>query len=587
MSYSDDINERETGGDRQGMLSANTTVLGSNSQNLATEIWNSIPAYTHDARSNTTANYTQISSDQFSVKNESYIQADSSNVSNLYWKPFAENMQLNDVVRLYDTTTISKQVSAKVPYYYWEGNNLISSNWNVDAIINELITTDEFNSAVNSDVETIQPAAASENVEPAATSTPSVNNDKEALLITNTKYCDYLTRLEYKKLPPGFQKELGDYINSIKWTTKSWQQDNEYLFRFRYKKQVNAWNSDTTETQIDITMSHIAAAQNGSYDYDISFDVLDDPNIYFIAEDVIIPQTNVKLSRFIKECIINGDGSLYGEITAWSSDVVKSVQQQVGYLLSSYKEQTYKLASPDYVGVYNYFFYYNDPTVTPSKKKMLILSDKIIDSILIGHYPTIGYGDATIQRTNNGGNAVYVIQDTTYCDYLSRLIGQNLPPNLQVTLGNYFNSIVNNTFTVFAEGYDSNSIVVGYWFKWMEPSNQWTSGGKREFITTSVQIQKLLDQTYPYTVISVDDSAVYEITDDYYRGILSKGTLPTNAELKDLAQYMQYNKGNTKTIFNSSPKDTVYYYKYRDNNGTLMLIQIPQGAIDIILTWSV
>ena len=44
MSYSDTINQRETSADtgRVGMLAANTTVLGSNSQDLANEVWNDV-----------------------------------------------------------------------------------------------------------------------------------------------------------------------------------------------------------------------------------------------------------------------------------------------------------------------------------------------------------------------------------------------------------------------------------------------------------------------------------------------------------------------------------------------------------------
>lgn len=55
MSYSSDINKRETdtSSTRVGMLAASTTVLGSNSQNLATEIWNELAThqYTQSASS--------------------------------------------------------------------------------------------------------------------------------------------------------------------------------------------------------------------------------------------------------------------------------------------------------------------------------------------------------------------------------------------------------------------------------------------------------------------------------------------------------------------------------------------------------
>ena len=588
MSYSDDINKREdTDIMRVGLLSADTTVLGSNSQTLVDEIWYGIEDYTHKAASNSTAHYAKISSDEFSVQHNAYIGNKDLEACRIYWRDdfIDDGLKLNNVIRLYNTTEINKQVSTTVPYYYWEGKELIEASWNVDAMINELIASNDFNNVAVSSVTTIQPATNDIEVSDTSTSAPVNNNDKDALLITETEWCDYLTRLEYKKLPPNLQKELGNHLESIKWSTKSVQKGNDYLYSFRYNKQVNAWNSDTNEVQIDITTPDIIKAQEGIYPYEADFSVLDDENIYFIDDNVIIPYTNVKLSRFIKECIINGDGSLYSEITPWSSDVVKSTQMQVGYLLRSYKNETYKVKSPEYGKVYNYYFYYNDPT--SSQKKMLILTDQVISSIEIGHYPIIGYGDNTIYRVDNGESALYIIQDTTYCDYLSRLIGQNLPPNLQSTLGNYFNSIKDNTFKVFAEGHSSDSIIVGYWFKWMEPQNQWTSGGKKEFITTSAQIQRLLDQNYPYTVISVDDSAVYEISDSYYLGLLNKTSPITDAEIRDLAQYLQYNKNKTKTIFNSAAENTIYWFKYRNNSGTLIPFSISQGSIDTFLTFGV
>ena len=70
MSYSDTINQRETSSStgRAGMLAANTTVLGSNSQNLAEEVWNDVA----------TTQYTQ-SAATYAI---SYTTFDSANLAN-------------------------------------------------------------------------------------------------------------------------------------------------------------------------------------------------------------------------------------------------------------------------------------------------------------------------------------------------------------------------------------------------------------------------------------------------------------------------------------------------------------------------